>query len=289
MKARKEVSNRAAFERLLIGTLVAGWLAVTYTGCGGKKMDGSDKQQGDRKITKAQWEKVAGMKIFFGHRSVGKNILAGIGDLMEEEGAGKVEIVETTDPEGFQGGVFAHMGVGKNSEPETKLQAFEEILGNGVGERVDVAMLKFCFVDVRQNTDVNALFASYKQTFDRLQKKFPEVTFVHLTLPVTQLRTTLKTHIKKALGFEKIWEFDNLAAKNEYNERIRKEHGRTEAFLDVAAAESTRPDGTKETFEWNDKTYEALVPAYTDDGGHLNEVGRKVVAAEMLRVLARQK
>ena len=288
MEARNEVSKRAGFWIVLMTTLMVCCVAVIHSGCEGGKMDGSERQVGTQRITNEEWGKVAQAKIYFGHRSVGKNIINGIVDLMAEGETARVNIVETTDAAKFDRGIFGHSGVGKNSEPETKIRAFEEVLGNGVGSKVDIAMLKFCFVDVKQNTDVNALFASYKESMTRMGEQFPGVRFVHFTMPLAQLRTSAKTRIKKALGFKEIWEFDNLARKNEYNELIRNEYGDTGAVFDLATVEATRPDGTRETFEWKGKQYQALVPDYTDDGGHLNEVGRKVVAAEMVRFLGKQ-
>ena len=41
-----------------------------------------------------------------------------------------------------------------------------------------------------------------------------------------------------------------------------------------------------ETFEKDGRTYYALAPLYTNDGGHLNETGRKVVAEKLLYFLA---
>ena len=45
-------------------------------------------------------------------------------------------------------------------------------------------------------------------------------------------------------------------------------------------------DGTLETFTYRGGTSENLVGAYTDDGGHLNANGRRVVAAAFLQTLA---
>jgi hypothetical protein len=49
--------------------------------------------------------------------------------------------------------------------------------------------------------------------------------------------------------------------------------------------ESTFPDGTRETFSSDEKTYYALVPEYTYDDGHLNETGRKKAAEQLLLLL----
>ena len=41
-----------------------------------------------------------------------------------------------------------------------------------------------------------------------------------------------------------------------------------------------------ETFTKDGENYYSLVPDYTDDGGHLNEKGRKIVAEQLLILLA---
>jgi hypothetical protein len=67
---------------------------------------------------------------------------------------------------------------------------------------------------------------------------------------------------------------------------LRKEYTGKEPIFDLAALESTNPDGTRLSFTQNGKTAYALVPTYTTDGGHLNEQGRKLVAEQLLIFLA---
>jgi hypothetical protein len=57
-------------------------------------------------------------------------------------------------------------------------------------------------------------------------------------------------------------------------------------MFDLAAVMSTYPDGRRESFRLDGNTYDSLVPAYTDDGGHLNAVGRTHAAAGLVRSIA---
>ena len=57
---------------------------------------------------------------------------------------------------------------------------------------------------------------------------------------------------------------------------------RKEDPFDLALVESTRPDGTREFFYRKGVSYSALTPAYSDDGGHLNNEGRRHVAERLL-------
>jgi hypothetical protein len=49
---------------------------------------------------------------------------------------------------------------------------------------------------------------------------------------------------------------------------------------------STYPDGRRESFTMDGASYYSLVPAYTDDGGHLNGVGRTYAAAALIQSIA---
>jgi len=68
---------------------------------------------------------------------------------------------------------------------------------------------------------------------------------------------------------------------------LRKEYLGKEPLFDIAQAESTRPDGTRSTFTNNGTTYYSLVSEYTDDDGHLNELGQQAVAQDLLILLAK--
>ncbi len=59
-----------------------------------------------------------------------------------------------------------------------------------------------------------------------------------------------------------------------------------EPVFDIARIESTRPDGSRESFSDGGKEYFGLTPAYTNDGGHLNATGQKKVASHLATFLA---
>jgi hypothetical protein len=52
-------------------------------------------------IPDAAWEKLSQKKIYFGHQSVGFNIMDGVKDLMKEYPQIKLNIVETKDSKDF--------------------------------------------------------------------------------------------------------------------------------------------------------------------------------------------
>jgi hypothetical protein len=144
--------------------------------------------------------------------------------------------------------------------------------------------MKFCYVDFNPYTDVDALFAYYRETMEALKREHPEVTFAHVTVPLVVRPMDLKERFNRLIGRD-VWEDTANTKRFEYNQRLLKEYG-SEPIFDLAKAESTRPDGSRETFEYKGRSYFALTPDYTDDDGHLNAAGQGAVAPEMIRFLA---
>lgn len=233
-------------------------------------------------VNDVDWETLATRRIYFGHQSVGYNIIRGIEDVAKERGAGKLKIVETSLPGHLNGSMFAHSRVGKNLDPVSKIRDFSLAVEEGFGQNGDIAFFKFCYVDINAKTDVDKLFSNYKTAMSELRRKYPRVTFVHFTVPVTTVVESWKTRIKKLVGIGTLWEYADAIQRARYNELIRGEYGGKEPIFDIAAIESTDPAGRKFGFRVSSKWYEAMVPCFTDDGGHLNEFGRRWVASHLL-------
>ena len=237
-------------------------------------------------IPDSAWQSLAQKRIFFGHQSVGFNIVQGIEDLMRENPQIKLNLVETDDPAAFDGPVFAHARNGSNNDPHSKCVAFTRTLEKGIGGKVDIAVLKFCYVDFSASSQVAEIFSDYRRTLDHLKQAFPNTTFVHVTVPLTTVQTGFKVPIKKLIG-RAIDGYEENIVRNRFNFMLRAEFAGKEPFFDLARAESTFAVGTRSLFELQGKTYEALAPEYTKDGGHLNPEGRKKVAEQLLIALAR--
>ena len=238
-------------------------------------------------IPAASWERLSKKKIYFGHHSVGFNIIDGIRDLMEENPQIKLNIVETADPGDFKAGIFAHSRVGENVDPKSKIDAFANFIEQGIGSIADIAFFKFCYVDFDSNTDVKKIYEDYKDAMSRMKKRYPAVTFLHVTVPLRTTKTTWKTTLKKLIGKKDIWEYADNVPRNEFNELLMKEYDGKEPIFNLAQIESTFPDGRRSSFTKDGKTYYSLVPDYTYDGGHLNEKGRKKLAEQLLIFLAK--
>lgn len=224
-------------------------------------------------------------KIFFVHQSVGENILDGVRDVMKENGSVKLQIRETVSPADLAAPVLAHARLGKNENPTSKIDAFADALKQGLGERVDVAAVKLCYIDINAGTDVQKLFEHYRSRMAELRKQYPGVVFLHMTVPLGTVQTGPKVWIKKLIGRQAGGAEANRA-REQYNALLRQEYGKREPIYDIALAESTAPDGQRSMFVLDGKPYAALFPGYTTDGGHLNELGRKVAAEQFLIALS---
>jgi hypothetical protein len=221
-------------------------------------------------------------KVFFGHKSVGQNIIEGLQDVMRRTPLIRLNIQETTNPGELGQPIFAHAMIGKNKSPSSKIVAFREILDGGVGQVADIAFFKFCFVDIDHTSDLGAIFKEYEETITYLSGKYPRLKIITVTVPLLSKPVDIMTKIKKLLGRLPWDERDNVR-RNEYNEMLRARYG--ESLFDLAKIESTTLLGKKADFTKNGRRYDLLDKSYTDDGGHLNAQGRQVVAIDLLLYL----
>lgn len=213
-------------------------------------------------------------RTFFGHMSVGNNILSGLDRLYathDVASPAEIEVAPGDAPALPAGGVLAEALIGENRHPVGKLANFDTMLRGGLAEQVDTAALKFCYIDIRWNSDVEALFARYRDTLAKLEADYPEVQFVHMTVPLTTGPYGIRDHLKVLVGR------DDNAARERYNALMREEYGPDRLF-DLAALEATEPDGVLRERE--------LFAGYSSDGAHLNAAGSARIAAEFVGFLA---
>ncbi len=230
-----------------------------------------------------RWDALSRKKVFFGHKSVGANIIEGLKDVLSQRPQIRLDVRETDNPAGFTAPVFAHSAIGKNNEPLTKLARFREIMESGVGRESDIAFFKFCFVDVNHDTNLEALFSSYVELVEDLADRFPDLKILTVTVPLLSKPVGVMTRLKKLLGRLPWYEADNVQ-RNLFNDMLRDRF--KGSLFDLAAIESRIDDSKKAVFRESQKEYELLYRPFTDDGGHLNLLGRQVVAIELLTLLA---
>jgi lysophospholipase L1-like esterase len=162
-----------------------------------------------------------------------------------------------------------------------KFVSFAEVMAGPAGKGVDVALMKLCYVDIDASTDVQAVFDAYVAMMDEVEAAYPDVRFLYTTAALTSDRTW-KGKVKAVLGRgDQMGPADNVA-RERYNAMIREKYAATGRLVDIAAAQA---EGTGRRSH-DGSTYYVLNENLTFDRGHLNEVGSRAVAAELLKVVA---
>ena len=248
---------------------------------------------------------LAGVRIFFGHQSVGENILEGVralltahpgaltiaaltGTAAPEPGAtpsaGAETAARVTRGGRRESGVLMHAKIGRNEDPASKCDDFRRIIDEGLAGPVDIALFKLCYIDIHPGTDVDALATSYTSCLDGLARRHPETAFLPVTAPLRQTPAGPGVWVRELLGRTNHTKVANVR-RHAFNQRLRTHYAGRPLF-DLAAAEATDASGRRETFVLAGTAAESLRAAYTDDGGHLNATGRTVASIEFLRALA---
>ena len=257
--------------------LLRGLVAVAVLGASSPAVAGEDAS------LRADLEILARRSVYFGHQSVGANVVEGVRDLAAQAGV-PLRVVEVGDASAVGAGTFGHGPVAENGNPLLKLRSFENALG-AAPSRVEIALVKFCFVDVVAGTDPRALFARYEETMRMLRSRHPRTVFVHVTVPLTRVQSGWKALVKSLLG-RAPYGFEEDVRREEFNALLRQAYDGREPVFDLARIEATSPDGRLETAEVRGRRVPTLVASYTDDGGHLNAEGRRRVARRLVALLA---
>jgi hypothetical protein len=217
-------------------------------------------------------DRLARLRVMFGHQSVGGNILEGIRDILPTQ-TGGWPMLHIADAGGLSGGFLAHGRVGRNGDPRSKTYEFCEAVAGPLGAQIDVALHKYCYADIDAGTDVDGLFAGYRDAMSALRAERPTVTLVHVTVPLVRVRTGPRAWVQVAIGRKSPRIADNQR-REAFNDLLRREYATREPLFDLAALES-RGNGAR-----------SLRADFTDDGGHLNGAGRRHVAGTLLTLLA---
>jgi len=203
-------------------------------------------------------EKIAPLKWYFAHASVGMDMMGGIADLHGADGnnfAFQSAAAEKSPPATTQPGLIYEHNRG-NPGWKAKCDQFESCVRNGWQfPRVNIAMNKMCFIDQ------GASYKYYIHSMTNLEAQFPQTVFVYMTIPLTTSS-----------------DGDNYL-RNAFNERVRDwcvKNGRV--LFDIADIEAHYSNLNPCTFSYRNKTCQKLCEPYTNDGGHLIGGGRQLVA-----------
>jgi hypothetical protein len=226
-------------------------------------------------------------RIFFGHQSVGRNLIQGLSDLSQADHSGlrivRLETIATPEADAQTG--FFHTDIGVNSDPIGKVKAFKGfLLQQQPG--FDAALLKFCYVDLGADGmhDPSALLDQYAQSVAEIRAAQPGLRLIHVTSPLRADPPGRRTAVKRLLHLSTDEDADNIV-RNSFNADLRRRFA-GEPIFDIAEVESTLPDGTRTFFTRDGERIYTLANLYTDDGGHLNAIGRQYVSAAFARAIA---
>lgn len=266
-------------------TLATIILVMSAAACGGemRKVNAGTPLPALEQVTTAEWERLAARRLFFGHQSVGSNVIEGVQELLKANPAIPLRVVEATDPAQMTAPALYHGYVGKNEQPDTKLADFSRIV-SGLADSA-TAMVKFCYIDINGGTDAAALFARYRATVDSLRAAHPALTIVHVTLPLQVDPGTLFHWRTKLRGKQTPYRTLN-AIRARYNQLLRETYAGQPVF-DLAHYQSILPDGSVGAVSHDGIDVEYLAPEWTSDGGHLNAAGRERMARAFLVTLAK--
>ncbi|MBI4509570.1 MAG: hypothetical protein HY698_08025 [Deltaproteobacteria bacterium] len=236
----------------------------------------------EQEYSDADLDRVRQAYLFFGHQSVGNNILAGLDSLNNTEPRYEVRQQYVYDLNNllrpYNGRpALGHRNIGENEKPDTKIRAFidymtgfEDPTKTGLGDKVSISMFKFCYVDFISGMDVDGLFDRYVQAMESLEARYTKTKFVYATAPL-------------AYGDA------NDVARNAFNRKVRdyvRSNGKR--LFDVASIEATMEDGSRCTFTSGGETLERLCVPYMagERNPHLNTLGGGRVGKAMMIMFA---
>ncbi|RKZ12677.1 hypothetical protein DRQ53_14480 [bacterium] len=240
---------------LILVCLVAGCAAGDPANTAGEAdvMDANDR------------ETLLSSRVLFGHQSVGQDVLAGMAEVVPGLG-----IVKVSEWEGGDGPVLVDAMIGANGDPKSKDRAFLELV-----DRLkpgDVALYKYCYIDMAADTDPDALCAAYERTLDEADAR--GVRTVAVTMPVTTVAPVAKRWLKRLLGRTTDTELNQL--RQRFNERLRGSVSQR-PLIDLAGMEAAPADAD---------ALQILRADFTHDGAHLNPHGQRTVATQFGAALA---
>lgn len=249
-------------------------LLVILSGCGAEQ-ESSDPRIPIETLSASEHEILETATIYFGHQSVGRNLLDG----MAEVSPG-LKIVSGVDGAVAGGPMLIESSIGRNGDPGSKDQAFLDAVDQ-LPPAV-VALYKYCYADLGADSDPDSLHAQYARTLTRAADRGLRV--VAVTVPLTGVAPAWKYWIKRLTG--RVTDRELNARRERFN-RLLRESSHPWPLIDLARMECTAPDGTLRTISYGGRAVPMLAPEFTTDGSHLDARGRRVVAARFLRELAR--
>jgi hypothetical protein len=236
-------------------------------------------------LTRDQVDALSRRRIFFGHQSVGGNIVTGVRALLSGDSAVRLRIMHASEAWAVDGPALIEGEIGRNGDPVGKTRAFVAAVTRGLDEPGAVAFHKYCYVDMTPEMDVDSLFAQYRAAMRDLEQRHPLVTFAHVTMPLaTDDASAVNRLIKRALRRDTTFTLNRK--RNRFNQLLRREYAGKEPLFDLAMYESTRPDGSRSFVRDGPTMVYTLASENSNDGGHLTPDAERRIGERFLVFLA---
>ncbi len=234
--------------------------------------------------------KLSDKYIYFGHQSLGANILNGIQEIINIQNNGNhFSIISPPLPKHIDSPALYHSYIGTNLDPLSKINAFKNIILNEkLGKVLDIAFFKFCYVDIKKDSDIKAIFTNYKETIEEIQFTYPNLRIIHFTAPIKAHQIKFQKNLVKGMKYmvknKILGDLDNVK-RNQYNQIFRGQFDDNGNLFDLAELECQNNDNTEANFKYGNKNYSCLSIDLTDDGGHLNHQGQLKIGSDLLKFL----
>lgn len=249
-------------------------LLLALMACG-SQAQAPDLPDVSESLSVSEHETLQTATIFFGHQSIGRNLLAGMAEVLPE-----LRVVRGVDGASVEGPVLIESALGQNGDPRSKDQAFLDALVHLPPG--SVALYKYCYVDMGVDTDPDSLHAHYTRTLQRAAHQ--DVRVVAVTMPLTAVAPAWKYWLKHLTG--RVTDRELNLRRERFNQLLR-ESSHPWPLVDLARFEATRPDGSSCTVSYRGVKVPVLASEYTSDGSHLDARGQRQVAPRFFRGLAR--
>jgi len=227
---------------------------------------------------------LADQKVYFGHQSVGYNILDGVQQWEDETGE-DLSMVLSRDFASVKDIPLVHFKIGTNGDPRGKVDDFVALVDQIPEEEQATVFFKFCFADFNENTEVDDLFDYFREKMLYLKDNHPNINFLVSTVPAMAVQKGWRGLAKRILGRAPYGYLQNMKLF-EFNQRILTEFNGVLPVFDLAGIEASRPDGSRETFRYRGSEHACMPSYYASDFGHLNDFGARMVSYNLLAFLA---
>ena len=209
--------------------------------------------------------------VVFDHHSIGGNIMTGM-DTLQSQNPARYSFVSQFAPASSWFTTHHGTGInigefqdGDNYYPDTKIAGFDTTIRGGIGNVVNIALMKFCFLDISDDA-ANGLstWNSYRTMMTNLIATYPNTRFIWMTGALEQALSPAYINREKSL-------FNN--ALRQY---VQSNGG---VLYDLADIESHDPNGNLIV---DGQGYEALYSGYAQtQDHHLNSTGQQRTASAL--------